>query len=71
MTAIFMAPGCRIVPLTFDQARGWAEEHLPPEEYDCAFGTVDADAEKQYFTCRLEAPVMKLLKDAAAKRRKA
>ena len=25
-----MASGCRIVPLSFDQARNWAEEHLTP-----------------------------------------
>ena len=62
-----MAPGCRIVPLTFDQAQKWAEEHLTPEEYKSAFGAVDADAEKQYFNCGLEAPVMKLLKNAATR----
>lgn len=65
-----MAPGCRIVPLTFDQARSWAEEHLPPERYESAFGAVDEDAGKQYFNCGLEAPVMKMLKDAAAKEQK-
>lgn len=62
-----MAPGNRIVPMTFDQAREWAEEHLPPEKYESAFGAVDADAGKQYFNCGLEAPVMKLLKTAAAR----
>lgn len=62
-----MAPGNRIVPMTFDQAREWAEEHLTPEKYESAFGAVDADAGKQYFNCGLEAPVMKLLKTAAAR----
>ena len=62
-----MAPGCRIVPLSFDQARNWAEEHLTPEVYESAFGAADNDAEKQYFNCGLEAPVMKLLKEAAAR----
>ena len=62
-----MAPGNRIVPVTFDQAREWAEEHLTPEEYESEFGAVDADAGKQYFNCGLEAPVMKLLKTAAAR----
>lgn len=65
-----MAPGCRIVPLTFDQARSWAEEHLPPERYESAFGAADEDAEKQYFNCGLDAPVMKLLKDVAAREEK-
>lgn len=62
-----MASGCRIVPLSFDQAREWAEEHLTPEVYESAFGTADNDAEKQYFNCGLEAPVMKLLKNAATR----
>lgn len=62
-----MASGCRIVPLTFDQARAWAEEHLTPEEYETAFGIPDEGDETQYFNCGLPAPIMRLLKNAAAK----
>lgn len=52
--------------MTFDQAKSWAEEHLTPEEYESAFGAADEGAEKQYFNCGLDAPIMKLLKNAAA-----
>ena len=62
-----MAPGCQIIPLSFDQAKSWAEEHLTPKEYESEFGAANADAGKQYFNCGLEAPVMKLLKTAAAR----
>ena len=61
-----MAAGSRIVPLNFDQARAWAEEHLTPEEYETAFGIPDEGDETQYFNCGLPAPIMRLLKNAAA-----
>lgn len=62
-----MAAGSRIVPLNFDQAKSWAESHLSGEAYETAFGTPDEGDEKQYFNCGLPAPIMRLLKSAAAK----
>lgn len=61
-----MAAGSRITPVTFDYACTWAEEHMSAAEYVSAFGTPDEE-EKQYFNCGLPAPIMRLLKDAAAK----
>lgn len=37
--------GKAIIPLTFEQARDWAEEHLTADEYAAEFGEPDEDAE--------------------------
>lgn len=41
--------GERIMPMTYDEAREWAEEHLTADEYEAIFGEIveDADAAKQ------------------------
>ena len=62
-----MAAGSRIVPLNFDEAKSWAESHLSADAYEPAFGTPDEGDETRYFNCGLPAPIMRLLKDAAAK----
>ena len=33
--------GDRIIPMTFEEARRWAEEHLEAEEYEEIFGEVE------------------------------
>lgn len=35
--------GEAIIPLTYEAAREWAEEHLETEEYEAEFGTPDED----------------------------
>lgn len=36
-------PGSAIKPLTFDEAREWAEEHLDGNEYEEIFGAISDD----------------------------
>lgn len=38
--------GCRIVPLTYDEAREWAEDKLTADEYEAIFGEVNEDEEE-------------------------
>jgi len=35
--------GERIMPISYEQARAWAERHASPEEYERAFGVVEDD----------------------------
>lgn len=35
----------RITPLSFEEARAWAEEHLSADEYEATFGEVTEDGE--------------------------
>lgn len=37
----FHGPGKAIVPLTEDEAKKWAEDHLTAEEYEGIFGEVE------------------------------
>ena len=37
--------GDRIIPMTFEEARRWAEEHLEAEEYEEIFGEVEEGLE--------------------------
>lgn len=41
--------GRRIMPMTYDEARAWAEEHLTADEYEAIFGEIveAEDAAKQ------------------------
>lgn len=36
-------PGSEIIPLTYDQARAWAERELSVDEYESIFGEVSED----------------------------
>lgn len=38
--------GEKIIPLTYDVARAWAEEHLDADEYEALFGPVSEDGSR-------------------------
>lgn len=38
--------GERIMPLSFEEAREWAEAHLDADDYEAAFGEVEEDGSK-------------------------
>lgn len=40
--------GERIIPLTFEKARDWAEEHLSADEYENIFGEVAEDDSRTF-----------------------
>lgn len=55
--------GEQIIPLTYDKAREWAEEHLRVEYYEEIFGAVSEDAEDVHLHLKVSA-------DTAAKLRR-
>lgn len=38
--------GSRIMPMTYDEAREWAEKHLDADEYEEIFGTIEESDDK-------------------------
>ena len=40
---LFGEGGRRIMPMTYDEAREWAEKHLEAEEYEAIFGEIVED----------------------------
>jgi hypothetical protein len=47
-----------IIPLTYDQASEWAEEHLDADEYEQEFGAVTEDESAETVTISLPAAVI-------------
>ena len=60
--------GEKIIPLSVDKARAWAEEHLSADEYEQAFGLPDEDAEDAVLYVKVPAAIMAQLKTRAAER---
>lgn len=50
--------GEKIIPLTFETARQWAEEHLDADEYGEIFGMPDEDAEPVTISAKLPADLI-------------
>jgi len=60
--------GEQITPLSFDEARDWAEEHLTADEYAEAFGMPDeGDDSKTVLTITLPATKAATIRQAAEK----
>ena len=57
--------GERIMPMTYQEATAWAEEHLDGEEYEEIFGAVQEDDSKVMTTMRLTATTVELLRRRA------
>ena len=65
------ASGERIMPLTYDEARAGAEEHLDADEYEAAFGEVTEDESEYDMHVKLPMPVADKLRRIASQRGKA
>lgn len=59
--------GCQIIPLTYEAARTWAEEHLDADEYEAIFGEVSEDDSRTAATLSLSVTALETAKRAAAK----
>ena len=57
--------GEKIIPLSAEKAREWAEEHLTADEYEAAFGLPDEDAEDVVLYVKVPAVIMAKLKARA------
>ena len=56
-----------IIPLTYDAAREWAEEHLDADEYESEFGAVDESDETVTVSVRIPAHLKSALDRECAK----
>lgn len=59
--------GSAIRPLSYDEAKAWAEEHLDGDEYEEIFGAVDESMEAMTVTYSIPAAAVDLVKREAAK----
>lgn len=60
------AEGSRIMPMSYDEAKMWAEEHIDGDLYEQIFGEVTEDESKVTVTFRLTASTVEAVKRKAA-----
>lgn len=58
--------GEKIIPLTYDSARQWAEEHLDSDDYEAEFGAVEEDESRQMLGICMRADMAERVRRAAA-----
>lgn len=58
--------GEKIIPLEFENARKWAEDHLEADEYESAFGPVEEDDSRRLISLSLPATAAETLKRLAS-----
>ena len=54
------------MPMSFEEARQWAEEHLDSDEYEEIFGEVSEDGSRQQVCYSLSASTVETVKRRAA-----
>lgn len=60
--------GEKIMPLTYENARQWAEEHLDADDYAEAFGMPDEDGGVETLHVQLPSDLMAAIRKQAAER---
>lgn len=60
--------GEKIIPLTFDQAREWSENHLSTAEYDAQFGEILDDGSAEIITFNLNSALVEQARRAQRER---
>ena len=60
--------GRRIMPMSYDEARQWAEENLSADEYEEIFGAIDETGAKMTVTLSVDSGKWESAKREAAKR---
>ncbi len=58
--------GSRIIPLSVDEAKAWAEKYLSADEYEKIFGEIDESAEKKTVSFSLSETVIEQISRLAA-----
>lgn len=59
--------GEKIIPLTYEEAQKWAEDHLTEDEYEKLFGKVEEDKEKKQVLIKLSFSAIEKMKRGAGK----
>lgn len=60
--------GRRIMPMSYDEAKQWAEENLDADEYEEIFGAIDESGAKMTVTLSVDSGKWEVAKREAAKR---
>ena len=60
--------GRRIMPMSYDEAKKWAEENLDADEYESIFGAIDESGAKMTVTLSIDSGKWEAAKREAAKR---
>ena len=60
--------GCKIIPLTFDQAKQWAEKALDADEYETLFGPVEEDSNKHVMLLSVNESTYQIIKRLAVEK---
>ncbi len=60
--------GEKIIPLTPDAARAWAEEHLSGEKYEAIFGAVEDDNSKMIWSISVSPAIVETVKRFAGEK---
>jgi hypothetical protein len=58
--------GSKLLPLTYDAAREWAEDHLTADEYEEIFGAVSEDDTSTALNVQINSAIMARVRQAAA-----
>lgn len=58
--------GEKIIPMSYDAARDWAEDHLDADDYEAIFGEVSEDDSRVTVTLSLSASAVETAKRAAS-----
>lgn len=58
--------GEKIIPLSYDSAREWAEEHLDADDYESVFGEITEDDSKRPLTVSIQTEVFEMLSRMSA-----
>lgn len=61
--------GAKIIPLTLDQAKQWAEKAMDADEYEANFGPVEEDTDKHVMSLSVDESTYQIIKRLAAENR--
>ncbi len=61
--------GAKIIPLTIDQAKQWAEKAMDADDYEKAFGPVEEDTNKHVMSLSVDESTYQIIKRLAAENR--
>ncbi len=61
-----MIGGEAILPMSYESARQWAEDHLSTEEYEAIFGAIEEDDTRKNLTLSLPTDLIEKIKREAA-----
>ena len=58
--------GAKIIPLTLDQAKQWAEKAMDADEYEATFGPVEENTDKHVMSLSVDESTYQIIKRRAA-----